>query len=203
VHLSASLVRVVEELAEILAKTEAELRLEQAVHGLDARAEVALQALLADGLATRHHVTREAYYPSSSGKRSSRPRCDLVLTPRGQALACEERNDGCAPEDALWLEVKVAHQLRPSGRSNARYGQQWRRAIVSDLTKMRADPRIAHAAIALVVFNDTRATLEKDLQLFESLLGEAGLFGFQVARSVEITERIGHTLCSVAAWPLL
>jgi hypothetical protein len=201
-HHSASLLSVVEELSESLASAEAALRLEQAVHGLDAHDEVALQALLAEGLATHHHVTREAYYPSSSGKRSARPRCDLVLTPRGQPLERDEET-GCPPEDALWLELKVAHQLRPSGRSNARYGQQWRRAIVSDLVKMRADPRIVHAALALVVFNDTHATLEKDLALFERLLGEAGLFGFQIARSVEITERIGHTLCTVAAWPLL
>jgi len=189
----------------VLERAEAELHLEQAVRGLDAQDEVALQTLLAGGLAAHHRVTREAYYPSSSGKRSARPRCDLVLTPRGLPLETADAGEGptCPPEDALWLELKVAHQLRPSGRSNARYGQQWRRALVADLRKLRADPRVRHAAIALVVFNDAQATLDKDLQLFELLLGEAGLFGFRVVRSLAITERIGHSLCTVAAWPLL
>jgi hypothetical protein len=192
-------------LSAILASAEDALRLEQAVHGLDAGDEVELQALLAEGLSAHHRVTREAYYPSAIGKRSSRLRCDLVLTPRGQALLTDETTDGatCPPEEALWLELKVAHQLRPSMRSNARYGQQWRRAIVGDLQKLRTDPRVRHAALALVVFNDTQATLDKDLALFELLLGEAGLFGFRTVRSISITERIGHTLCTVAGWPLL
>jgi len=206
-HLSLSLFRIVEELSSALEAAEAELRAEQAVHGLDARDEVELQALLADGLALHHRVTREAYYPSSSGKRSGRPRCDLVLTPRGRPLETDDPprpgETTCPPEDALWLELKVAHQLRPSGRSNARYGQQWRRALVADLRKLRADPRVRHAAIALVVFNDTQATLDKDLALFELLLGEAGLFGFRTVRTIAITERIGHALCTVAGWPLL
>lgn len=183
-------------------RAEDALRLEQAVHGLDARDEVALQALLGEGLAEHHRVTREAYYPSSGGKRSGRRRCDFVLTPKGQALEVDGEGE-CAPEDALWLELKVAHQLRPSGRSNGRYGQQWRRAIVADLQKLRADERVRHAALVLVVFNDTQATLDKDLHLFEVLLGEAGLFGFKTVRSVAITERVGHTLCTVAGWPLL
>jgi hypothetical protein len=183
------LVTIAEQLEAILIAREAELQLEQAVHGIDHGDELELQALLASGLAVNHRVTREAFYPSAVGKKSHRPRCDLVL--------------GDVGADALWLELKVAHQLRPSGRRNARYGHQWRRAIVKDLAKMRADPQILHAALGLVVFNDSLATLEKDLALFETLLGEGGLFGFRVVRSVPITERIGHAYCSVALWPLL
>ncbi|MEO6951612.1 MAG: hypothetical protein ABI321_07355 [Polyangia bacterium] len=196
---------LVEELESVLQNAEDELRLEQAVRGLDALQELAVQALLADGLARRHRVTREAYYPSVAGKRSHRARCDLVLTPTGRELETQEEPllRGCAPEDAFWLELKVAHQLRPSGLSHPRYGSQWRNAIVADARKLRCDPRIVHAALGLVVFTDGAATLDKDLGLFEALLGEAGVFGFRSVRSIGITDRIGHSLCSVALWPVL
>ena len=196
---------LVEQLESVLQAAEDSLRLEQAVHGLDVLNEVALLALLADGLAQHHRVTREAYYPSVAGKRSHRARCDLVLTPRGLPLETREEplRRGCPPEEAFWLELKVAHQLRPSGRSHPRYGPQWRKAIVADANKLRTDPRIVRAALGLVVFNDGAATLEKDLALFEALLGEAGPFGFRSVRSVAISDRIGHALCSVALWPVL
>ena len=202
-HHNLSLPILVEELEAVLQNAENALRLEQAVHGLDVRKEVAIQALLADGLAARHRVTREAYYPSVTGKRSHRARCDLVLTSRGQPLQNDQEAAGCPPEDALWLELKVAHQLAPSGRSHPRYGPQWRRAIVADADKLRTDPRIVHAAIGFVVFTDSRATLDKDLHLFESLLGASGPVGFRSVRSLAITDRIGHALCSVALWPVL
>ena len=200
---SLSLPILVEELATVLKNAEDALRLEQAVHGLDVRKEVAIQALLAEGLGARHRVTREAYYPSGTGKRSHRARCDLVLTAPGFPLQTDEQTAGWMPEDAFWLELKVAHQLAPSGRSHPRYGPQWRRAIVADADKLRTDPRIVHAAIGFVVFTDSRATLDSDLALFESLLGASGPVGFRSVRSVAITDRIGHALCSVALWPVL
>lgn len=197
-----------EELARILRAREDELRLEQAVHGLDRCDEVELQALLGRGLVATHHVTREAYYPSSTGKRSHRPRCDLVLTAPGQALQAEtppslfERT--CPPEDALWLEVKVAHQLRPGGQRNARYGQQWRASIASDLRKLKLEPRIHHGALALVAFTSDESTFERDLASFERLLMDAELLaGYVSKESFAIEERMGHACCGVAVWPLV
>src|SRR5256885_15229839 len=71
----------------ILSHAEAELRLEQAVYGLDARDELTLHALLADGLRSSYEVTREVHYPSSVGKKlTHRQRCDLVLSPKGRLL---------------------------------------------------------------------------------------------------------------------
>lgn len=202
-HHSLSLPILVEGLESVLQNAEDAVRLEQAVHGLDVRKEVAIQALLADGLAAHHHVTREAYYPSVAGKRSHRARCDLVLTQQGRPLQTADVLEGCPPEDALWLELKVAHQLSPSGRNHPRYGPQWRRAIVADAGKLRADPRIVHAAVGFVVFTDSQATLDSHLALFEALLGVSGTVGFRSVRSVAITDRIGHALCSVALWPVL
>jgi hypothetical protein len=54
------------------------------------------------------------------------------------------------------------------------------------------------------VFNESPAILEKDLELFENVLMEKEvLAGFRQVRSVEIWERIGHRLCTVAVWPTI
>jgi hypothetical protein len=188
---SLAIPALVDELIEILAAREAELRLEQAPHGIDREREVALQTLLAAGLGAGHEVAREVHYPSASGKLSARRRCDLLL-------------DRGAADGGLWLELKIAHQFKEGGLRNPRYGHQWGRAIAADLWKMRADLGIVHAALVLVVFTESRAILDKDLAQLEALLAEGELLaGFGTVRSIEITDRIGHTLCSVAAWPLV
>jgi hypothetical protein len=46
--------------------------------------------------------------------------------------------------------------------------------------------------------------LEKDLDLFEMvLMRKEVLAGFRQVRSVKITERIGHNLCTAALWPTI
>lgn len=182
-----------EDLRDVLAAEEEALRLEQAVRGLDVRDERALQALLAAGLTGRYEVAREVHYPSARApKLSHRARCDLVLTERDP------------PRDALWLEVKVACQLREGGARHAGYGSQWRRAVVADLRKMAADPLIRHAALSVIVFNESEEVLQKDLELFEAVLvREEVLAGFRRVGSFPIVDRIGHRLCSIAVWPTL
>ena len=204
-----------DELADALCRSltaaEAELRLEQAVYGLDAMNEVALHKTLAAGLAATGYcgVAREVYYPSSlAKKRTSRPRCDLVLTPPGRPLLDAEAADLFAPPDAcpateaLWLEVKVAHQFREGGRAHGGYGDQWRTATVKDLQKMEADPLIREAALLLVVFTAGEAVVSKDLELFEDVLARKEvLAGFRQVRGLDILERNGHTRCTAAVWP--
>ncbi len=74
---------VADRLGEAIALAERELQLEQAVYGLDARDELALQELLASHLRNHYEVAREVHYPSSVGaKRTHRMRCDLVLSPK-------------------------------------------------------------------------------------------------------------------------
>lgn len=196
----------------VLQSAENDLRLEQAVYGLDVRDELALQSLLAGGLATSYEVAREVHYPTSVGRKlTHRPRCDLVLTPLGRPLRLDSKPpslfdapDLASPADALWLEVKVAHQFREGGLRHTGYGGQWRNAVVEDLRKMEADPLIRHAGLVLVVFNESAAILEKDLELFETVLAEKEvLAGFRQVRGVEILDRIGHHLCTVAIWPTL
>jgi hypothetical protein len=56
----------------------------------------------------------------------------------------------------------------------------------------------------LVVFNESQAILDKDLEVFEDVLARKEvLAGFRQVRSVPIIERIGHRLCTVAVWPTL
>jgi hypothetical protein len=208
---------VADHLAEALNSAEGELRLEQAVYGLDARDERELQALLAQKLTQWYGVAREVHYPSSRGRKlSHRPRCDLVLTPRGKPLEPDVLPEQtlfdaplspaamCKPADALWLEVKVASQFREGGVRHGGYGAQWRQNVVADLRKMEADERIREAGLVLIVFNESREILDKDLELFEDVLAmKEVLSGFRQVRSVPILDRIGHRLCTAAVWPTI
>jgi hypothetical protein len=201
---------VADRLVDVITAVEAELRLEQAVYGLDARDEKRLQSLLAERLVEWFAVAREVHYPSTVGKRlTHRQRCDLVLTPRGRPLRLDSRPptlfdppDMAEPGDGLWLEVKVAYQFREGNVRHKGYGPQWREAVVRDLKKMAAEPLIREAGLLLVVFNESREILDKDLELFEDVLARKEvLAGFRQVRTIEITERIGHRLCTVALWP--
>ncbi|MGE5608975.1 MAG: hypothetical protein ACM359_06960 [Bacillota bacterium] len=203
---------IADHLAEALQSAENALRLDQAVYGLDSKDEVSLHELLATHLALHHEVSREVYYPSSAGaKRSHRLRCDLVLSPKGSPLKRDtapptlfDPASQCEPGDALWLEIKVAYQFREGGVRHTGYGAQWRSAVVEDLRKMEQDSLIREAALVLIVFNESPAILEKDLDLFELVLAEKEvLAGFRQVRSIPILDRIGHRLCTVALWPTI
>src|SRR4051794_34849757 len=79
-------------LGQIVHQAEADLRLEQAVYGLDAKEELQLHTLLAQGLTTYYEVAREVHYPSTLGKKlTHRPRCDIVLTPKGRPLKLDSQ----------------------------------------------------------------------------------------------------------------
>lgn len=207
-----NLVELADRLRELFAAAEAELRLEQAVYGLDVRDERQLQTLLAERLKAHFEVAREVHYPSTVGRKlTHRQRCDVVLTPKGRELRLDrapptlfDAPDLASPEEALWLEVKVAYQFREGGVRHSGYGSQWRNAVVEDLRKMEADARILEAGLVLIVFNESTAVLEKDLELFEDVLARKEvLAGFRQVRSVEISDRIGHRLCTVAVWPTI
>jgi hypothetical protein len=206
-----------DQLAHAAQTAEDELRLEQAVYGLDARDERALQGLFAERLLPHYEVAREVHYPSSRGRKlTHRARCDLVLSPKGKPLRLDSAPDPeptlfdpppvprCDPGEALWLEFKIAYQFREGGARHSGYGSQWRQAVVNDLKKMEADPLIREAGLVLVVFNESRQILDKDLELFEDVLAiKEVLAGFRQVRSIPIIERIGHHLCTVAVWPTL
>jgi hypothetical protein len=197
-------------MGRVIARAESDLRLEQAVYGIDARDEKQIQDLLATGLREHHEVAREVHYPSSFGKKlSHRRRCDLVLTEKGRPMKLDREAPSlfdppnlCPPTEGLWLEVKVAYQFREGGVRHGGYGGQWRDAVVEDLRKMESEPLIREAGLALIVFNENESILAKDLELFESVLTRKEvLAGFRQVRSTPILDRIGHTVCTVAVWP--
>ena len=201
-----------DQLGQVLEQAEGDLRLEQAVYGLDSRDELTLHTLLAEGLTRHYSVAREVHYPSTAGRKlSHRQRCDLVLSPMGKPLRLDstppslfDSKDQCEPEDALWLEVKVAYQFREGAVRHGGYGAQWRGGVIDDLRKMDADEKIKEAGLVLIVFNESAQILEKDLQLFEDLLAQKEvLAGFRHVRSVQILERMGHRLCTAAVWPTI
>ncbi|HSI33720.1 MAG TPA: hypothetical protein VK986_09040 [Tepidisphaeraceae bacterium] len=197
-------------LCDVVARAEADLQLERAVYGLDARSEVQIQGVLAAGLSASYEVAREVHYPSTAGKKlSHRQRCDLVLTPKGRPLKLDrapatlfDAPDLAEPGEGLWLEVKVAYQFQEGGRRHAGYGAAWRTKVVDDLKKMEAEPLIKEAGLCLVVFTESQAILDKDIELFEDVLARKEvLAGFRKVRSVPIWERNGHRVCTVAVWP--
>jgi hypothetical protein len=201
---------VADHVGRVLSDAEANLRLEQAVAGLDTQDERQLQTLLADGLTQWYGVTREVHYPSTAGsKLTHRQRCDLVLCPHGRQLKLDrsppslfDPPDLCPPQSALWIEVKIAYQFKEGGLHHGGYGPQWRNAVVADLRKMESEPLIAQAALLLIVFNESAEILEKDLILFENvLIQKEVLAGFRKVRSVPILDRIGHRICTAALWP--
>ena len=195
-----------------ITQAEAELRLEQAVYGLDTRDEKQLQELLAAGLASNYEVAREVHYPSSAGKKlTHRQRCDLALTEKGWPLKRDSElptlfdpPNLSPPHLALWLEVKIAYQFREGGDRHGGYGGQWRDAVVEDLRKMESDPLIREAGLALLVFNESEPILAKDIELFETILMQKEvLAGFRQVRTIPILDRIGHKLCTIALWPTI
>ncbi len=126
-------------LAAQITRADAQLTLEQAVHGLDSLDEVALHPVLASGFdPDLYAVFREVPYPGqpkSLPKESERQRCDLVIAHAGatgiadtihRAKAMQQAagtlfepvadtmtvqdESLVAPEDAFWLEVKVIGQ---------------------------------------------------------------------------------------------
>lgn len=203
---------IADDVAAAIAAAEAELRLEQAVRGLDSMDEKQIQSLLAGQLGARYEVAREVHYPSSRGsKLTHRQRCDLVLSPKGRPLARDSRPAGlfdpvdpCPPGEALWLEVKVACQFREGTVRHGGYGAQWRTAVVEDLRKMESESPIREAGLLLVVFTESLEVLEKDLQLFEDVLVmKEVLAGFRQVRSTPVLERMGHRFCTAVLWPTI
>ncbi|MDB5302967.1 MAG: hypothetical protein JWM97_516, partial [Phycisphaerales bacterium] len=90
------------------------------------------------------------------------------------------------------------------GERHGGYGAQWRQAVVADLRKMEAEAPIREGGLVLIVFNENRVILDKDLELFEDVLAQKEvLAGFRQVRSVAILDRIGHHLCTAAVWPTL
>lgn len=190
----------------------AEVELEQAVRGLDARSELELHPVLHAALrAGGYGVHPEQRFPRERGKkrRSEGVRCDMVLTPAGVALAPEESQLGLfapretmAISDALWIEVKAVAQFKEL-RPNRAYAAALQRPVWKDVEKLASDPQILHAAVLLILFTADEVTAEHDLGVWA---GRASLLGLplwpRVQRSLPIGDRLGNKRCTLALFPI-
>lgn len=199
-------------MADALRARARELDEEHATLGVDALDELPLHPILAAGLEQGGlGVLREQRYPASRAtpKRSLGDRCDIVLTPtHGEQLLDPLMGDtlfagrGITPEDALWLEVKLAAQFCMSdgwSRANPLYSGIMLTQTAADIRKLSTEPGIAHAGLVLVMFNSDPAVGEHDLSVWYRRCIERGLpVSAPLAERFTLTDRIGNACCTVA-----
>lgn len=195
-----------------LARAEADLAAEQAVHGLDIRRELDIHPILHAGLrAAGYGVNPEQRFPRDRvhRRRSQGVRCDLVVTPGGLPLADDTiQPDLFAPRtatpltDALWLEVKTVAQFHPTGPHRG-YAQALQSPVWRDARKLADDPQIRHAGVLLILFTADREVADHDLDVWARGARVRGLpISPREQRHVPIADRIGNRLCTAALVPI-
>ena len=181
-----------------LARVERALREEQAVRGLDALGEVALQAVAAEALACEGFgVEREVRYPGAAARprRSEGWRCDLVLTPAARG---GEGGAAADPGDRLWLEMKRVAQFAPE-RQTSGYAAALQGAVWRDLAKLAADPDVRHAAQVVVVFTAAEEAARHDLEVSLERAWSRGLrFDLAACEALPLVDRTGNAWCTTA-----
>ncbi|HMN95471.1 MAG TPA: hypothetical protein PKC43_04580 [Phycisphaerales bacterium] len=201
---------IADALAEGIEREEEALRLEQAVHGIDVRPEVALHPLLAAALeGAGYGVSREERYPSQRGarRRSEGVRCDLVVTPGGLPLRRPDEPatlfdpaEAMELSEAMWLEVKCVPQHLGEG-ANRRYAAELLRPLRADIAKLAADSAIRRGALVLILFTEGRETALRDLAAWEQRARDRGLdFEPPSIRHVSIIDRVGNRLCTIGVF---
>ena len=213
-----------------------ELDEEEALRGIDALGEVELHALLREGLAAelacggRLGVLAEERYPGdrARSRRSEGERCDIVLLPAASGKGDDARHlidplqagtlfegRGIRPEQALWIEVKVAGQfamIDGVGRANPGYSGVLLREVPRDARKLAADPVIRAAgeggtdggAVMVVMFNADDATAVHDLDAWRARCVEKRVPldpAPPTRRRLTITDRIGNGVCTTVMAP--
>ncbi len=203
---------VADALAEGLAVRARALDAEQAVTGLDQWTEVELHPVLAAGAAAAGFgVHREVRYPADRATRSLArgDRCDLVLTPDGRELVPEGRRatlfdppDAVPLEEACWLEVKTAAQF-VQGEPNPAWATQLGRPVRRDAARLARAPGLREAGLVLVLFTRDTAVAAHDLLAFEDACLAEGLpIGSPARRIVEIADRHGNAVLTLATYPV-
>jgi len=127
-------------------------------------------------------------------RRAHRQRCDLVLTPDAHRplrdptaflIASDKLKGGLfehlaeqpaglhaadtdpcwLPADAVWVEVKLAHQHAYRDgvpQPNTAYSREVLELPQADAVKLALDPEIEHAALLLLLFGEDEAVLRRD-----------------------------------------
>lgn len=194
-----------------LARAEADLAAEQAVHGLDVLRELDVHPLLHAALRTAGYgVAPEQRFPRDRARRrrSEGVRCDMVVTPGGLPLESDAPPDLFTPRhtipltEALWLEVKTVAQHHPLG-PHRNYARALQHPVWKDVRKLADDPQIRHAGVLLILFTQGLAVAEHDLDVWARGARTRGLpISPREQRSLPIVDRVGNTLCTAALFPI-
>ena len=185
---------------------------EQSPYGLDALDEVELHPLFAAAFeAHGWGALREQRYPgvSSRPRRSEGDRCDVVLTHEpGERLldplmaGTLFASRGVDPLDALWIEVKTAHQSALIGGvagPDPGYASSLLTGAMRDVRKLGADDGIVHAALLLTMFTQDEHIARHDLGAWAHRCLDKGLsIRAPIVASFPIADRIGNGACLVA-----
>jgi hypothetical protein len=165
----------------------AQLELEQAVYGIDVLDELALHPILEQGFhAAGFGVYREQRYPADRIRRR----------------VSEGERYAVSLAEAFWLEVKVVSQFTIEG-PNASYSSQLLATVRQDVTKLSKDPGILQAGLLLIMFVRDRMIADHDLNIWQNRCLERGLpIGAPSRRYIDMTDRHGHALCAIAAYPV-
>lgn len=185
---------------------------EHAVYGLDALDELTLHPFIETALKQAGYgVHREQRYPADRSKRkeSEGDRCDFVLTTDAQSLRTSEQKatlfddpNAVDLDEAFWLEVKIVAQFREDG-PNRQYASQLLSAVRQDVTKLSRDEGILHAGLLIVLFVQNELVADHDLSVWQDKCLERGLpIAAPNRRSFSIADRMGHSLCSLALYPV-
>lgn len=218
-------------LAGLLSREQADTRAHEihSIDALDERAIHAL--LARGLRKTGQTVLREVAFPSQirSGRRRNRAallrereRCDLVILPTGATAladgveiardedqaegtlfqgAAPPEQHGTDPQDAVWIEWKIAgqHRLIDGVLGQDRGYSKFPAACERDLRKLARDPMIEWGIAGLVLFTADRAIAEHDLTIMmHRLLDRDAPVREGIWRSGEIGDRIGNACCTVA-----
>ncbi len=185
---------------------------EQAVRGIDGLDELALQPIVARGLAAAGFGTfREERYPSYRSRRnhSEGDRCDLVLTEGGRPLAAPDREPTLfdpphpvALDEAMWLEIKTVAQHTTEG-PNRTYASDLLAAFREDIDKLSRDCMILQAGLLVVLFCEDQRVADHDLDAAHARSLDKGLpIGAGSRRCLPIADRLGNALCAIAVHPV-
>ncbi|MCA9294821.1 MAG: hypothetical protein KDA20_13520 [Phycisphaerales bacterium] len=199
-------------IADALRARAHELDEEHATLGIDALDELPLHPILCAGLETTGlGVLREQRYPASRAvpKRSIGDRCDIVLIRAPDTHLTDPlqsgtlfAEQGVAPEDALWLEVKLAAQFAMSdgwSRANPLYSGVMLTQTMADIRKLASESAIHHAALVLIMFNTDEPIASHDLSAWYQRCIERGLpISAPITHRFAITDRIGNAVATIA-----
>ena len=183
---------------------------EHAVYGFDALDELGLHPIIQRALRDGGFgVWPEQRYPGHwhKTKRSEGLRCDLVLTPDGNALREEavkdtlfDTGEATDTQAAYWLEVKTVAQYETGGAFK-RYSAELLSPVMKDVKKIWSDGVIQHGGLLIVLFTEAQEIAEHDLAVWHERCIRKGFpVGPPAVRGLPITDRIGNRWCSVAVF---